>query len=129
MQTFTPSDKARKVAFVRAAGSGRTSKLAKLANDDAFKGWKIGATFDVYSDLCEYNEKIAPLIDRLARSEYVPSKERAVLRSALGSMQQVLRTTLKNDKASLVVDNENGPILLDEIDGKPVTRYLVRREA
>jgi hypothetical protein len=121
-QAITLSDKAREVAVIRAAGSGRTSKFNYLLTDDTFKSWSVGTDLDVFEDLCKYSEKVKPLIARLTR-EYVDGKTRGVLRSALGSMQNELRKATKNDKASLVFQN----IILDEVDGKPVTRYVVRR--
>lgn len=124
-QAITVTDKAREVAIVRAEGSGRKSKLHYLSTDAVFKGWTVGKDMDCYDDLCKYSDKVKPLIDRLIRGEYVDSKDRAVLRSALGSMQTVLRNVTKNDKAALTFQK----IILDEVDSKPVTRYVIRRTA
>jgi len=122
-QAITSSDKAREVAIIRAEGSGRTSKMAFLQTDDSFRKWEVGQDMDCFEDLCKYSEKIKPLIAKLTR-EYVDGKSRGVLRSALGSMQNELRK-VHGEKASLTFQK----ILLDEVDGKPVTRYVIRRTA
>jgi hypothetical protein len=127
-QAFTTSDKARSIAIQRAEGAGRTSALNYLRDDESMRGWKVGDSLDVFEDLCKYSDKVAPLIAKLSR-EYVPSKDRAPLRSALGAMQNELRKITRNEKASLVADKEHGPIMLDESDGKPVTRFIVKRTA
>jgi hypothetical protein len=121
-QAITASDTAREVAIIRAEGSGRTSKLHFLSTDPTFKNWAVGTDMDCFEDLCKYSDKVKPLIAKLTR-EYVDGKSRGLLRSALGSMQNELRKATKNDKASLVFQK----ILLDQVDGKPVTRYVVRR--
>jgi len=128
-QAFTLSDKARKVAIVKAEGSGRESKLSYLKVDDTFKSWQVGTSMDVFEDLCKYSDKVAPLIAKLGR-EYVKSTDRSALASALGAMQRELRKATRNDKASLIADKAAGPIILDESeDGKPVTRFIVKRTA
>jgi len=126
---FTPSAQARKVAIMRVGNAGRAAALSYLASDKTMQAWKVGESLDFYSDLCKYSAKVAPLIGRLATSEVIPSKDRAALRSAIGSVQEQLRAATRNPKAELVADAENGPIMLDEHDDKPVTRYILKRTA
>lgn len=128
-QAFTLSDKARKAAIVKADATARVTKLSFLHSDDSFKSWKVGDSMDVYADLIRYSDKVAPLISKLTR-EYVKSTDRTALATALGAMQRELRKATRNDKASLCADKAAGPIILDESeDGKPVTRFIVKRTA
>lgn len=126
---FSTTDQARKVAIARAGSAGKAAKLAYLSSDATFKSWKVGQSLDFFDDLCKYSDKVAPLIGRLAASEVIPSKDRAVLRSAIGAVQAELRKVTRNEKAELIADVENGPIILDTVDEKPVTRYVLTRRA
>lgn len=127
-EAFTPTSKARKVAIKR-ANAGRTLKAEWLLTNDAFKGWKVGTSLDFYGDLVKLNADLAPVFTKLANEVTLSKSERAMLRGAIGNVQSALRKLTKNEKASLIADTDNGPILLDEIDGKPVTRYIIRRAA
>ena len=130
---FTPTKTARTVAIARAGSAGKSAALDYLQSNEDMQNWSIGESLDFYADLCKYSDKVAPLIGRLAASEVIPSKDRAVLRSAIGAVQTQLRKLVKDEKASAVANAEYGPIMLDveEIDGEevPVTRYILKREA